>query len=65
MNRKGDSVYCSCNNGNGLQSLPLAMGYVPKQEFKDVYAIDQGFFAATIFKELDKPFERGNCCAWK
>ena len=51
-------MYCSASN---VQGLPLAMGYVPKQEFKDVYAIDVGFYRATIFKELDKPFERGNC----
>ena len=58
MNRKGENMYCSSSN---VQGLPLAMGYVPKQEFKDVYAIDVGFYRATIFKELDKPFERGNC----
>ncbi|MBR3840839.1 MAG: spore coat associated protein CotJA [Erysipelotrichales bacterium] len=51
-------MYSSCD---GIQGMPLAMGYVPKQEFKDVYPIDVGFFKATIFKELDKPFERGNC----
>lgn len=53
-------MYCS---GNSLQGLPLAMAYIPQQMFKDIYTIDQGFYAATIFRELDKPFERGCCHA--
>lgn len=37
----------------------IGMAYVPKQMFKDIYPIDQGFWRGTMFKELDKPFECG------
>ena len=49
-------MYCS---NNAVPSKSLAMGYIPQQSFKDIYPIDEGFYAATLFKELNKPFERG------
>ena len=41
---------CSCD------TYPIGMGYVPWQEFKDLYDPDRGLHAGTIFMELDKPF---------
>lgn len=41
--------------------LPIAMGYVPWQHFKDLYDIEKGFMQGTIFQELDKPFYGGGC----
>lgn len=35
---------------------PLAMGYVPWQNFECTYEPAQGLKAGTIFPELDKPF---------
>ncbi len=48
-------VFCS--------SVPLAMGYVPDQEWDEVYAEDKGFPRGTIFPSLDFPFygSKGGC----
>ena len=35
---------------------PIGMGYVPWQEFRDLYDLERGFQVGTIYKELDKPF---------
>lgn len=39
-----------------LRGMPLAMGYVPWQEFECTYEPMQGLRVGTIFPELDKPF---------
>ena len=39
-----------------LKGMPLAMGYVPWQNFECTYEPAQGLHAGTIFPELDKPF---------
>ena len=36
--------------------MPLAMGYVPWQNFECTYEPAQALKAGTIFPELDKPF---------
>lgn len=43
--------------------FPIAMSYVPWQEFKDLYPAEKALHRGTIFEELDKPFlgKRG-CC---
>lgn len=40
-----------------LGSLPLAMAYVPMQQWKNVYSPQEGLSRGTIFSELDLPFE--------
>jgi len=35
---------------------PLAMAYVPRQHFREVYECDKALMRGTIFCELDKPF---------
>lgn len=35
---------------------PIGMGYVPWQDFRDLYEPEKGLHAGTIFMELDKPF---------
>lgn len=52
------------NNGGGfdlmyLGSLPLAMCYVPNQQWKTTYPLDKALMAGTIFPELDLPFMGG------
>ena len=42
----------SCRCGE----YPIGMGYVPWQEFKNLYEPERGLHAGTIFSELDKPF---------
>lgn len=46
-----------------LRNMPLAMAYVPWQEWCSLYEADKGFHRGTIFEELDKPFRGiGGCC---
>lgn len=46
-----------------LQGMPLAMAYVPWQEWRSLYEPEKGFHQGTIFEELDKPFRgTGGCC---
>jgi len=47
------------NNGNLPQNAPLAMAYVPFQEWSDVYSDDEAFPIGTLFPDLDFPFMRG------
>lgn len=55
-----------CNDKAGydeLRGMPLAMAYVPWQEWCSLYEADKGFCRGTIFEELDKPFRGiGGCC---
>ena len=49
----------SCDGGNskwGIKGYPLATVYSPAQEFDNLYELDKGFSAGTIFSELDLPF---------
>lgn len=39
-----------------LSGMPIAMAYVPWQEWRAVYEAEKGFHRGTIFEELDKPF---------
>lgn len=46
-----------CSRGRDmLYGVPLAMGYVPWQNFECTYEPAQALHAGTIFPELDKPF---------
>lgn len=46
-----------CNRGRDmLYGVPLAMGYVPWQNFECTYEPAQALKTGTIFPELDKPF---------
>ena len=48
-----DGSFCSTRLG----SLPIAMAYVPVQQWKNVYSLKDGLAKGTIFPELDLPFE--------
>lgn len=39
-----------------INSLPLAMAYVPLQRWEDIYDTQTAFDRGTIFRALDKPF---------
>lgn len=66
-------TYCSCHMPGAvspnaemfshLKHLPLAMAYVPCQEFKTTFDLCYALNAGTIFPELCKPFcgKRGGC----
>lgn len=55
-----------CCNDKGsydeLRGMPVAMAYVPWQEWCSLYEADKGFFCGTIFEELDKPFRGTGGC---
>ncbi len=56
---------CGCEQKffSQTEQFPVAMAYVPWQEFKNMYEPDRALQAGTIFPELDLPFwaGRGNC----
>lgn len=60
---------CGCDHTmrndmyDGLDSLPLAMAYVPFQKFRTTFDLTKALQVGTIFPELCKPFcgKRGNC----
>lgn len=41
------------------QNAPLAMAYVPFQEWGEVYTDEEAFPTGTLFPELNFPFRRG------
>ena len=46
-----------------LNGLPVAMAYVPWQEWRNLYAAEKALHRGTIFEDLDKPFSgKGGCC---
>lgn len=51
------------NNNNNMprfpQNAPLAMAYVPFQEWGEVYNDDEAFPIGTLFPDLNFPFMRG------
>ena len=41
--------------------MPLAMAYVPWQDYKDVYSEEEGWCKGTIFAQLDLDFMARRC----
>lgn len=39
-----------------LSGMPIAMAYVPWQEWRNLYSAEKALCRGTIFEELDKPF---------
>lgn len=55
---------CHVHNSNDLTNrLPLAMAYVPKQHYEQLFDLSKGLKMGTIFPELCLPFcgQRRNC----
>ena len=52
---------CSFNYDNSDFDYSLAMLYSPYQEWQNIYCLEKGFAAGTIFKELDKTFYGPKC----
>lgn len=54
---------CSGKAGTDpLQGMPVAMAYVPWQEWGGLYDPRQGFCCGTIFEDLNKPFQGTGGC---
>ena len=48
---------------DALGQFPIAMAYVPWQEWCNIYPAERALCRGTIFEELDKPFSgKGGCC---
>lgn len=46
-----------CDKGNApIDKMSPGMGYIPWQEWTDIYDFDKAFQRGTIFEELDKPY---------
>lgn len=43
------------------QNYPVAMAYVPWQQWQNTYAPERGLAQGTIFPDLDLPFVLGRC----
>ena len=43
-------------NASCVDSLPLAMAYVPMQKWRNLYDCDVALSRGTLFSELDLPF---------
>lgn len=52
----GERCFMRENDTYQCEKFPIGMGYVPWQEFKDIYDMERGLNAGTIFAELEKPF---------
>lgn len=48
-------------NMKKIDSLPLAMAYVPWQQWDNIYKAEDGLKQGTIFEELDLPFTGRRC----
>lgn len=44
------------------EETPLAMAYVPMQQWSEVYNEEEAFSAGTLFPELNLPFEPEEGC---
>jgi len=52
---------CRVHGEDQLAGLPLAMAYVPMQEWRNLFDLENGFDEGTLFKELDFPFYPTSC----
>lgn len=53
----------SCNEHiDDLKDMPIAMAYVPWQQWQMIYEPKEALKRGTIFQELDLPFEASKGC---
>ena len=50
-----------CSNLN-IENMPIAIAYVPFQQWQNIYEPRQALQRGTIFKELDLPFTCAKEC---
>lgn len=56
-----DCRNCPDTGVGGMEMYPVAMGYIPWQQWQPTYALDRGLARGTIFPDLDLPFVMGRC----
>ena len=52
---------CNIHEHDKLSGLPIAMAYVPWQQWQTTYAPERGLVQGTIFPDLDLQFNYGRC----
>ncbi len=50
-----------CGGGNCVDDFPLAMAYVPMQEWRELFDPEEALAHGTLFKELIFPWYPTNC----
>ena len=59
---KPANMSCPSTEGGVLeQQYPVAMAYVPWQQWQTTYAPERGLVQGTIFPDLDLQFNYGRC----
>ena len=63
MDRRETFPEMPCQTHFPLETMSLAMAYVPWQRWQNLFEACKGFHCGTIFQELHKPFEHagGGC----
>ncbi len=51
----------ACDKETVLQGLPIAMAYVPWQNYGNIYPLQQALQNGTMFRELDLEFAGRRC----
>lgn len=51
----------TCNKETTLRDLPLAMAYVPWQDYGNIYALPQAMRNGTMFADLNMDFAGRRC----
>lgn len=59
--RRGEVSETRRSQEGCIDRMPVAMGYVPWQQWRQTYPLDKGLERGTIFPELDLPFVMGRC----
>ena len=57
----GGCADAACNKETTLRDFPIAMAYVPWQDYGNVYALQQAIQRGTMFRELDLDFAGRRC----
>lgn len=62
LSRSYENSSPCCDRDDVMEEMPLAMAYVPWQNWRKIYEPEKAFCRGTIFEELDMPFQgRGGC----
>lgn len=63
QSKTSDSPLASypCGGGNCVDDFPLAMAYVPMQQWRELFSPEDALAHGTLFKELVFPWYPTNC----
>lgn len=56
-----DALPCASAAAGSMEQYPVGMGYVPWQQWRQTYSLEQGLNRGTIFADLDLTFQMGRC----